>query len=100
LGARLLRNRVGDVRRGDRTEQSTLATGPGLDRDRPTLELRGQRLRAFTVATLTCLPVAAHRVRLLLAAGRSLQREAPRHEVVTRVAIGDVDDLALLAQVV
>src|SRR5438105_10854422 len=99
LGARLLLHGIGDVDRGHRPEQPTFGAGPRLDRDRAPLELGRQRLRGLTLTSVAYFAVPPHRVGLLLTAGGCLQRQAARHEVVARVAVGDVHDVALVAEI-
>src|SRR5207248_6035787 len=97
--AGLFLHRLGDVGRGHRAEKAALASGSRLDGDRASLELRGKGLRALALASLACLAIAPHRVGLLLTYSRCLQRATARTEIVARVAVGDVDEIALLAQV-
>src|SRR5207244_11305121 len=86
LRAGLFLHRLGDVGRGHRAEKAALASGSRLDGDRASLELRGKGLRALALASLACLAIAPHRVRLLLTSRRCLQREPARNDIVARVA--------------
>ena len=54
---------------------------------------------ASRVPAVAGVAAAAHRVGLLLDARGRAQREPARHEEVAGVAVGDVDDVALLADV-
>ena len=62
-------------------------------------ELVGDRLRRLPLAPVAGVAAAAHRVGLLLDARGRAQREPARHEEVAGVAVGDVDEVALLADV-
>src|SRR5437764_1453211 len=92
-------NRVDDVRRRHRSEEAAFLAGSGSDLDPLPGQLVGQRLRPFAIARVPGFTVAAHRFALLHDTLGRLDRQAARHEVVPRVAVGDLDEVALATDV-
>ena len=91
-------DRVGDVGRGDRTEELAALARARLHLDGLRAELRGDLLGRLTVARLLDLPASPHRLRLRDDALGGAHREPSRHQVVARVAVGDLEQVALLAE--
>src|SRR2546423_7904090 len=99
LDARLRAHRVDGVRRRHRSEQAAFLAGSGSDLDPPPGQLVGQGLRSFAIARVSGLTVAAHGFALLHDALGRLDRQAARYEVIPRVAVGDLDEVALATDV-
>src|SRR5262249_42147025 len=99
VDAALRLDRRGDVGRGDGPEQLAALAGARRDLDAHAVELRGPGLRRLDVAGLLCRAVAPHRLGLGDDALRGLHREAARHEVIARVPVGHIDDVALASEV-
>src|SRR5438105_4875927 len=100
LNARLRAHRVGDVGRGHRAEELA-----ALARARPKLDLRAHETRRelicrAAIALLARRAVAPHALGLSNDALRCLQREPARDQEVARVAIGDIEQVALATEVV
>src|SRR5262249_35292411 len=61
-------------------------------------ELRGDLLGRLTVARLLDLPASPHRLRLRDHTLGGAHREPSRHQVVARIAVGDLEQIALLPE--
>jgi hypothetical protein len=96
----LVVDRVRDVGRRHAAEELALLPGMRRDADRCRSEARGDLL-GFGLGGVDPDGVrpleAAHVVHAAL---RGFHREAARHQVVARVAVGDVDDIARHAELV
>ena len=98
LDAGLRQHGVGDVGGGDRAEELAALAGTRLHLDGLRTELRGDLLRRLAVARLLRLAAAPHRLGLRDDALGRLHRQTTRHQVVARVAVGHLEEVALLAE--
>src|SRR6202023_93555 len=99
LDTELRLHRLGQVDRGDRAEQLAALAGTRLHLDPPTTQPRGNGLGRLALAAVARLAVAAHRGRLSDGTLAGTHREPARHEEVARVSVGDVEHVALVAEV-
>ena len=91
----------GDLVRGHRAEELALLAGPRLHGDGTGRDqLRRQRLELALARRLPALVRRAQGVRLLDGPLVRLDRQPARDQVVARVAVGDLDDVAGVAELV
>ena len=92
--------RLGDVRRRDRAEQRLGLADLARDHDLDAGHAVGERLGDLLLLGLLGLELRALALDLLLVALGREQRQLARQQVVARVAVGDLHDLAAAPEVV
>src|SRR5690606_17156579 len=100
LDAGLGQHRLGDVGGGDRAEELALATGLRRDGDHGGHQLAGDVLGGGAGCRILDVARATHRLGLGLGTLGGDEREPLRQEEVAGVAVGDVADVALVADAV
>src|SRR6185436_17731052 len=95
----LLRQRLGDVGRGDRAVQRIGLADPAGDDNLDARQPVGDRLRDFLLFRFLRVELGALPLYLLPVAGRHRQGQLAREQVVARVAVGDLHDLAAIPEV-
>ena len=91
-------DRLGDLRRGDRAEQPTVGTGLCRDAERLRLESRLDRLSLRALLDLARRAALTPRLGVLYVASRRCDGKPARDQVVARIAAGNRDDVADVAE--
>src|SRR6266540_2580165 len=92
-GPARLRDRVDDLRCGDRAEQPAFLAGLGWDHQPERLEMGGHGPGLLEVGDLTVGAAGADALRLADGTRRGEPREVAGQQVVAPVAVGDLDDV-------